>query len=206
MSHDTPTEALARAMRDVIQAQGLIETFYLRARSLIHEAEVALLAARPRLDLVRTPAYEIYSPTPLGLDHPEAWLRRWLAVFFAEPRFLRPEGLPEGEPVALTYLLFNLDPHTVPEAELDLVILHDVTGLTGRLQAWLSTFWNLGTFDLTVPPDGWYGREEPIDLGQGATMRLQLHRVPLSRVPDREALHREVIQRLVDRYASVVHS
>lgn len=197
MNHD---ETLRQALTDVIRAQRLLETFYQRARSMIREVESELRVADPRLHMLKCPGYELFSPTNLSLHRPEGWLRRWFAVFFAEPRFLEPQGVKDCSKLKLAYLLFNLDPQSVTEAELDLVLLHDFEGLEGRLQPWLETIWHRGLFDLDVPPDGWYGRPDPVDLGSGAFMRLQIHRIPLYRVKDRDALHQEVIERLMKRY------
>jgi len=164
---------------------------------------VALLQAEPVLQLVPTPGYDIYSPTLLSLHQPEAWLRRYLALFFAEPHVLPPHQLVPDQPLKLVYLLLNLDPQSVVEAELDLVLLHDCTGLTGSLPTWIEAIWNRGQFDLAVPPDGWYGRPTPIDLGYGASARLQLHRVPLHRLTDHARLQEEVVTRLLDRYRQI---
>lgn len=193
-------EPLARALTDVIRAQRLIEAFYCRARSMLREVEVALLGADPALHVVDTGAYEIFSPTPLSLHHPAGWLRRWLGLFFAEPRFLPPHEVDDCRELKLAYLLLNLDPQSVCQAELDLVVLSSFSGLSGALATWLPAVWHRGQFELNVPADGWYGPPDPVDLGYGASMRLQLRRVPLVRVPDRGALQREVIDRLLRRW------
>jgi len=201
MSEPVP---LQTALTDVVRAQRLIEAFYSKIRGLLAAAEEDLARRDPPLVPVPCPGHDLFSPTYLGLQQPEAWLRRWLAVFFAEPRFLAASGLPAGATdLKLAYLLVNIDPQTVAEAELDLVLLHDVQGVQGPLPSWLDLFWNRGTFDLDVPADGWYGRAEPISLGPGASFRLQLQRVPLHRVDGLAALHREVTEPLHARYRSV---
>jgi len=193
-------EDLQKALEDVVRAQRLLEAFYLRSRSLLRAVEVSLLEAEPSLQAVRCPGYEIYSPTSLALDHPQGWLRRWYALFFAEPHFLGPAGVPAGADLKLAYLLFNLDPDAVAAAELDLVLLHDFVGFSGRVQGWLEAIWQRGLFDLDVPADGWYGRPEPVTLAPGTTMRLQMRRVPLSDLTDAAAVERNVVQRLLERY------
>lgn len=202
-----PTDqSLSTALADVVRAQQLLTAFHRRARALLREVQVALLDTEPSLHLLPTGSGgDVYSPSHLTLDQPDGWLRRWIAVFFTEERFVaaRDTGEPH-EDLRLAYLLLNTDPSSVAEAELDLVLLHDVQGVQGALQPWLNAMWNRGLFDLDIPADGWYGRPDAIDLGLGASMRLQVRRVPLSRVVDREALIREVVEPLVQRYREPV--
>lgn len=200
---DSEHSGLDHALEDVIKAQRLLEAFYLRSRSLLRAVEVSLLTSEPPLQAVPCPGYEIYSPTSLALDHPQGWLRRWYALYFSEARWLAPGGITPDGGFKLAYLLFNLDPDAVAAAELDLVLLHDFVGVSGRLQGWLESIWQRGLFDLDVPSDGWYGRPDPVELAPGASMRLQLRRVPLATLVDAESVERHVVQELLARYRTL---